>query len=812
MNARNLYRFNYILPILLIILLSCCKQENTNNSKLRLWYQQPAGEWMQATPVGNGRLGAMIYGGAITETIALNEITLWSGQYDEEQEIACGKEMLGKIRRLFLDGKIEEGNRLGAQYLSGKPNSFGTHLPVGDLKIIFNHNSNEINNYVRQLDIEKSVTTVAYSVADTNYTREYICSNPDDVLLIKIAANKKGALNMELKLDLLRASDISVSDEMLSFSGQAIFPKLGPGGVHFTGKIHVSSKNGTVKAKANSLVIAGSDEAIITIDIRTDYKNPSYNVLCEQTIQKATQKTYEELRNAHITDYKNLFDRTELYLGESESDKLPTDIRWKQLKETGNDDPGLLALFFQYGRYLLISSSRENSPLPANLQGVWNDNLACNMPWTCDYHLDINTQQNYWLANIGNLHECHTPLFNYLEDLAHHGEKTAGKVYGSPGWTAHTVANVWGYTAPGQSVTWGMFPTAGAWLASHLWSHYTYTQDKEFLKNKAYPILKKSALFFLDYMVENPTNGYLMTGPSISPENSFKVDGHEYALSMAPTCDRVLVYETLQSCIEASKILDTDAEFRQLMEEALSKLPPLKIGKDGTIQEWFDDYDLAHPNHRHSSHLLALYPFYQITLNKTPELAEAAAKSVYRQLNSENWEDVEWSRANMICFYARLKNAEEAYKNLKGLLIEFSRENLFTMSPAGIASAESDIFSFDANEAAPAAMAEMLVQSHGDYLEFLPALPNAWSTGYCKGICVRNGAEVELEWENSTVKRAKIQATTGNHFSIKLPSELKSLQITKNGQPFNPGKSNTQTISLWLNKEDILEIVAKTNP
>ena len=347
-----------------------------------------------------------------------------------------------------------------------------------------------------------------------------------------------------------------------------------------------------------------------------------------------------------------------------------------------------------------------------------------------------------------------------------------------------------------------MFPTAGAWLASHLWSHYTYTQDKTFLKNKAYPILRKSAEFFLDYMAEDPNTGYLMTGPSISPENSFKTDGWELALSMMPTCDRVLVYETLKSCVEASKILGIDTELCQIMENAIAKLPPIKIGKYGTIQEWFEDFELAHPNHRHSSHLLSLYPYYQISSDKTPELAKAAERSVYRQLNSENWEDVEWSRANMICFYARLRNAEEAYKNLKGLLIEFSRENLFTMSPAGIASAESDIFSFDANEAAPAGMAEMLVQSHEGYIEFLPTLPKEWSSGYFKGICVRGGAEVDMKWDNGTVKNAVITATVDNTFNIKLPAGLK---VYKNGAAFEE-ETKDGILSCMLKKGDFLQM------
>jgi len=791
------------LIISLIVVQPVVKAENQT---LKLWYNQPAKVWMQATPVGNGRLGAMIYGGIENETIALNEITMWSGQNDENQELPCGKEQLGKIRKLFFDGKMEEGNNLGAQYLSGRPNSFGTHLPIGNLKIKFNHKTDKISNYNRNLNIENSVTTVSYKAGSTNFTREYICSNPDDVLLVKLSSDSKNALNFELDLDLLRESKITATGNLLSFSGQALFPKLGPGGVHYLGNINVSLKGGKIYSKNKTLIVENSNEVIIAIDIRTDFNSPDYKELCNQTIRKVTSKTYNDIKQTHIKDYTRLFNRTKLDLGGSESDKLPTDVRWTQFKKGNINDPGLFSLFFQYGRYLLISSSRENSPLPDNLQGMWNDNLACNMSWTCDYHLDINTEQNYWFANIGNLSECNTPLFNYIEKLAKYGEKTAMKVYGVPGWTAHTVANVWGYTAPGQSVSWGLFPTAGAWIASHLWSHYRFTQDTEFLRKKAYPILKNAAVFFLNYMVENSQNGYLMTGPSISPENSFKIDGKEFSLSMMPTCDRVLVYETFNSCIEASKKLNIDTNFRKSLEIAIAKLPPLKIGKNGTIQEWFEDYDLAHPNHRHSSYLLALYPFHQISMDKTPELFEAAAKSVQRQVTSENWEDVEWSRANMACFYSRLKNSKEAYSNLKGLLIGFSRENLFTMSPAGVAGAESDIFEFDANEAAPAAIAEMLVQSHEGYIEFLPALPDQWKTGSFKGLCVLGGGVVDLKWTNKNIETATIRASTNQNFKIKLANDKRIPQFYKNSKHIIINQKTNGFISFSLNKGESVDL------
>ncbi|MDD3195445.1 MAG: glycoside hydrolase family 95 protein [Paludibacter sp.] len=791
-NRVGIVKANVVL-LVIIFFVSC---DNSASQHVRLWYEQPAREWMQATPIGNGRIGAMIYGGVEVETIALNEITLWSGQYDEHQQQPCGKEQLARIRQSFFEGNMEEGNRLATHYLSGTPHSFGTHLPFGDLKIKFQHNG-KVSNYTRELDIEQSVTSVSYTVDDVRFTREYLCSNPDDVLVLKLTSDKKDALSFELGLELLRKSIISTTSSMISFTGQALFDKQGPGGVFYKGNIHVASPDGTLLVTDSTLKVQNASEAVITIDLRTDYKNPAYVEQCDATINKVAQKSFEAIKEAHIADYKSLYDRMDIFLGETEYDKLPTDHRWKQLKETGKDDPGLLALFFQYGRYLLISSSRENSPLPANLQGIWNDNLAANMPWTCDYHLDINTQQNYWLANVGNLHECNTPLFRYIEDLSMHGEKTAMTVYGSPGWTAHTVANVWGYTAPGQGVGWGLFPTAGAWIASHLWSHFQFTQDKDFLAKEAYPVLKKSAEFFLDYLVKDPKSGYLMTGPSTSPENSFLVDGREYALSMSPTSDRVLVYEAFESCIEASRILRVDEEFRKELIKAQALLPPFKIGKDGTLQEWFEDYDLAHPNHRHSSHLLAFYPFNQISMKHTPQLADAVSKSVFRQLNSENWEDVEWSRANMICFYARLKKADEAYKNMKSLLVEFSRENLFTMSPAGVAGAESDIFSFDANEAAAAALAEMLIQSHEGYIELLPTLPKELKTGYVKGVCVRGGGVVDLKWEDGKVCSMKLTAQVENTFTVLIPSTSVELSVLKNGKKFSPDISEGMlTVSL----------------
>ncbi len=757
-----------LLIFCLLLVLSVIKAQS---QELKLWYKQPADEWMKATPVGNGRLGAMIYGGVETETIALNEISLWSGQFDENQEPLCGKEKLAEIRQLFFEGKIAEGNTMAGEFMSGKPHSFGTHLPMGNLKIDFpGQDMSVVSGYKRELNLRNAITSVSYKIGKVQYKREYICSNPDDVLLIKLSANKKAALNLNLYLDLLRKSDISVSDQGISFSGQALFPKLGHGGVFYQGKIKISTKGGWVETTEDKFSVRDANEVIIAIDVRTDYKNPNYRKICFQTVSKALSKKYDFLKQSHINDYKKLFDRVELFLGETITEQLPTDIRWQQLKN-GNPDSGLEALFFQYGRYLLIASSRENSPLPANLQGVWNDNLACNMPWTCDYHLDVNTQQNYWAANIANLSECNQPLFRYIEDLAVYGRNTARKVYGSPGWVAHTVANVWGYTAPGASVSWGAFPCAGVWLSSHLWEHYLFTKDVEFLRTQAYPLLREAAIFFQDYLVENPNNGYLMTGPCNSPENAFYFNGGEYALSMMPTSDRILLYELYTACIESSKILNLDTEFCHSLEQARQKFPPFKIGKNGELQEWFEDYQTAHPNHRHAMHTLSIYPYNQLTLAKNPELVRSAQLAMENKLRSENWEDVEFCRAMMVSFFARVKEAEKAHSSLSVLMTKLLRENLFTVSLSGVALAEEDIFIFDGNEAGVAAMAEMLIQAHEGYIEFLPALPKAWPSGHFKGLCVKGGAEADVSWENGVVKKAMLKATVDNIFQIKVPGK-----------------------------------------
>lgn len=786
--------------------LSGCQSATDSCETTELWYAQPAKVWMESLPIGNGRLGAMTYGGIEEEKLALNESTMWSGQYNENQNKPFGREKMNQLRKLFFEGKLSEGNRIAGDNLHGNQTSFGTHLPIGDLKMQFIYPEGKVTDYRRSLSLDEAVSSVSFNSSGVNYKREYFATNPDNVLVLRLTADKQKSITMNMGLDLMRQADLSVENNQLVFTGKVDFPLHGPGGVCFEGRIAVLADNGEVKMEQSGVSIKEADAVTLIVDVRTDYKSPDYKTLCADGVEKAAAKSYDELKQAHIKDYNTLYNRVSIHFGQDANRAMPTDVRWKQVKE-GKTDTGLDALFFQYGRYLTIASSRENSPLPIALQGFFNDNKACNMGWTNDYHLDINTEQNYWAANVGNLAECNAPLFTYIKDLAHHGAKTAEVVYGCKGWTAHTTANVWGYTPASSTIIWGLFPMAGSWIASHLWTQYEFTQDKQYLAETAYPLLKGNAQFILDFLAKDPKSGYLMTGPSISPENWFRTaGGEEMVASMMPACDRELAYEILSNCVRASEILDTDREFADSLRTAIAQLPPIQLRANGAIREWFEDFEEAHPNHRHTSHLLALYPFSQITLEKTPELAEAARKTIENRLSAENWEDTEWSRANMICMYARLKDAQEAYKSVQLLQGKLSRENLMTVSPGGIAGAEGDIYSFDGNPAGTAGMAEMLIQNHEGYVEFLPCLPVEWKDGSFKGLCLKGGAEATAEWTNAVINKASLKATADQVLKVKIP-QGKKYRVLLNGKEAIANPDAKGLITVDMKRGDLLELL-----
>ncbi len=773
-------------PILFAVL-ACTAYARGAQQAPELWYETPAACWMESLPVGNGRLAANVFSDPTQEKLCINESTMWSGQYNPDMQKPFGAEKLAYVRDLYFNGQIGEANDYAWHNMAGQQTCFGSHVPMGYVIIDISGPEGEIQGYKRQLDMSSGSVSASYHKGKSKINQIAYCSNPAQTIVWTMTSTSKD-LDLRVSLDLLREAMVTTDGDLIMAQGKVDFPKQGPGGVCFAQAVKVQQKGGSLAADSASISVSGAQEVSLYIDLRTDFKSTTfpgwgdYKALAVNTVNNAASNP--RLYAEHAADHSRLFDRVSISLGEDSLSYLPTDKRWRRIKE-GADDPALMARFFDLSRYLLMVCSRQDSPLPAALQGQLNDNLACNMPWTNDYHLDINTEQNYWISNVGNLDECNAPLFSYIADLAHHGQGIARDLYGCRGWTAHTTANPWGYAAVSGCIAWGLFPTASSWMATHLWDQYDFTRDTKFLAETAYPLLKGNAEFLLDFLVEEPSTGYLLTGPSISPENAFALpDGHHISASMMPTVDNVLVREIFSDCIQASRILDTDREFADSLQYALSKLPPYQIGRNGGLQEWLHDWDQPNPNHRHTSHLLAAFPFSQITIDKTPELAQACKRTIDLRLACPDWEDTEWSRSNMAAFYARLGMGDEAKSSIRTLIANLTRENLFTISPAGIAGAEEDIFCLDGNTAGGAAIAEMLLQSHDGVIRLLPALPSAWDQGNVSGLRARGALTVAMRWEANQLQHAEMVADKNATFSIALPAD--GYVVTIDGQPADP--------------------------
>lgn len=748
-----------------------------SDAGVKLRYERAADGWFSALPLGNGRIGAMVYGGTSEDRIALNEVTMWSGQPDAACNELCGADALKKTRDAFFKGDLALGNELGTKYLTGHGSSFGTHLPLGDLTVTFDGSKDEARGYSRTLDMSRAVAGVSYRQGKAKRTNEYFCSNPDHVLVIRYATDAPQGITAKIGLDLLRHGTISAEGSTLVARGDARFPSAGPGGVMYEARVKAVNDGGSVACDGGTLNVKGAKSLVLIIDIRTNFTGDDYARTCRKTVDEASMKSYKQLLKSHVADFNRLFSRFSISLG-SPSDASTESLFHKV--HGGEADAAFDALFIQYGRYLLLSSSREDSPLPANLQGIWNDNRACNMAWRCDYHLDINIQQNYWSANVANMPETNVALFRYLRLLAKYGHETARKVYGCDGWVAHTINNVWGDTAPGNGVGWALNVTAGAWMATQLWTHFLYTRDTDWLRREGYPLLKETAKFFVDYMAVDPNTGWLETGPSISPENAFRAkDGNVWCLSMMPTIDRAVVSRVYEACIESSKLLGTDADFRARLEQDLKRLPPLRLGSNGELREWLDDVERADPTHRHASHLVTLYPFGQISPRHTPDLAAGCRLFLDRQLSHPKWEDTEWTRGNNINFYARLKDGDKAHESLMGLYRGFMQVNLMTVSPPGVAGADEDIFSFDANEAAVSGACEMILQSYDGCLDFLPALPKLWHDGSVKGICAEGGITADVAWSNGKVVKAVLLSNRDQTVDCRVNGQTRKLTLLK---------------------------------
>jgi alpha-L-fucosidase 2 len=729
-------------------------------NRKRLWYRQPAREWLEALPVGNGRLGAMVFGGIAEERIQLNEETVWSGKRIDANN-PKSRNALPEVRRLLFEGKPKEAEALAEQTMFGRPRDIKPYQTLGDLHLKFAGHE-KAANYHRELDLDRAVALTRYEVDGVRFVREVFSTAADQVIVISIGASARGKISCDIRLT--READATVTahgNNRLLMQGNLD----GGEGLKIACLARVIAQGGTAEAANDSIRVVGADDLMIVLAAGTDYRGKDPLALSNALVDRAAEMSFEALRDHHQASHRELFRRVDLTIGDEDDDvvALPTDERLKRL-QSGESDEDLLALYFHFGRYLLISSSRPGT-LPSNLQGLWNDSLK--PPWECDYHLNINLQMNYWPAEVCGLGECHHALISFLDSLRESGRTTAEVHYGAGGFVAHHVTDIFGYTAPQGHVTWGLWPMGAAWLCEHVWEHYRFTLDQDFLRNRGYPILKEAAEFFLDYLVENPKDGRLVTGPSISPENAYRTaDGQLAHLTMGPTMDQEIVRSLFMHCVEAARVLDVDEGFVRDVTRTLDRLTPLRVGKHGQLQEWLEDYDEPEPGHRHISHLFALHPASLIDIDKTPAWADAARVTLQRRL-SHGGGHTGWSRAWIVNMWARLRESKLAHQNLVELLAHQTCTNLFDLHPP-------KIFQIDGNLGATAGIAEMLVQSHTDLIRLLPALPKAWASGSFRGLRARGGITIDMTWEDGFPTQVTMTAAqaawVGVHFPYRDPT------------------------------------------
>lgn len=737
-----------------------------------IWYQQPAISWQESLPLGNGRIGAMVQGNTDTETINLSEVTCFSGEASEKNNQQGAADCFKKMREALLSSDYENSVKY-AQGFIGKRLNYGTNLPLGNITIKSGHNFHNCIKYSRILSLDSATAQINYTIDNTRFYRTIFVSNPQQVIVIKYSSDKPGKINFSISLDggnNTYKTRIDENNDFLLFgSAFETMHSDGHTGVDFHGRMRVIVQNGSIISKEEKLYVENSDEVVIFIALGTNFDGADPIVNCRAQIEAASMLIYDELLNTHIQDYNNIFNRVNLKLVRDIRKDLPTDLWLKKIR-TGEEDPALTALMFQYGRYLLISSSRENSPLPPHLQGAWNDNVACRIGWTCDMHLDINTQMNYWPAEVTNISECSKPLFNWIKNkLVPSGRITAKESYGLKGWVAELVSNAWGFTAPYWHTNLSPCPTGGVWLATHMWEHYLFTKDILFLKKEAYPVIKESVEFFIDYLIENPKSGYLTCGPSVSPENKFVINNKSYSFSMGCTYEIVMIRELFNAFINASKALGYNDELIRMVKTSVDRLPPFQIGSDGGLKEWAHDYKAVDSQHRHTSHLLSVYPFNQITPEKTPKLAEAVKISLKHKLDpSDGWEDTGWARCMLTLYYARLLQPKDSYKHILSLEKKLTNDNLMVKHPPTRGAASfSDVYELDGNTGFTTCVAEMLLQSHNEEIHLLPALPLEWNSGYIKGLCARGSFVVDIKWAEGKLLNASIYSKQSNFCKVK---------------------------------------------
>ncbi|WP_064745671.1 glycosyl hydrolase family 95 catalytic domain-containing protein [Paenibacillus sp. UNC451MF] len=785
-----------------------------NEASSILWYKQEAANWFEALPIGNGRFGGMVYGGAGRERIALNEDTLWSGEPKDTNRYDAQR-YLSSVREMIFAKRYEEAEETIEQHMEGQ--EIASYLPLAELELIFDDQS-DISEYRRELDLDNGVVRVQYLSKGARCTREIFISAVDQVMAIRLHSDNKTSFTAVLNSP-LQYSVSKTDSNRIKLSGRCPYHVL-PNtvkstdpvtyvegrGISFELQLQAAIEKGRVEVSGGRIRVSGSGTIVLLLSAATSYKGYDHDPavrgndpsrLCEAWLAQAERLGYDRLKERHLHDYRALFGRTLLELGGSEDkNRIPTDERILRVKD-GEDDPGLAALLFQFGKYLLMSSSRPGTQ-PANLQGIWNDKTQ--PPWCSSWTANINVQMNYWPAEVSNLAECHQPLFDLIEGLRITGRKVASIHYGCRGWTAHHNIDVWRTATPVDgSPSWAFWPMAGAWLCQHLWEHYAYSQDTEFLR-QAYPAMKEAALFCLDWLVEAP-DGLLVTCPSTSPENVFVTeDGQQSSVTYAATMDMALIRNLFGHCMEASRLLQRDRAFHDQLEEILKRLPPFRIGKYGQLQEWNEDYEELEPGHRHIAHLVAFHPLDLITLDEHPELAEACRATLERRLD-HGGAHTGWSCAWTVSFWARLGEAGKAYRFLNDLL---SGLHPNMMNAHRHPKVKMNIFQIDGNFAGMSGITEMLLQSHGGKVRLLPALPPKWRQGSVKGIRARGGFEIDLEWVEGQLIRALIRSTAGKkcHLVASHP-----VQVLYEGKIIHPDSEDSLHITFETTAGSCYEVV-----